>query len=172
MKKLRLLFTEKCNRNCEGCCNKDWNLEGLKKVKHFNYEEILITGGEPLLFSDKLIGLVAGIRVVSDAKIFVYTAMTVSQRTFKPIYDIINVVDGLTLTLHDQQDASNLKHVLYSIENDPITKKAFEGKSLRLNVFEGIDTFGMNLSDWNVKADIKWIKKCPLPDDEDFRKMV
>ena len=171
MKKLRLLFTETCNRKCPGCCNKDWELDKLEKVSHFDYDEILITGGEPLLFPKQLVGYVNAIRTVSKAKIYVYTALTVLNRTFKPLYDVIKSVDGITLTLHDQKDVDNLSHVLYSINNDKKTYEAFKGKSLRLNIFKGIDTGMMNLTGWEVKRDMVWIENCPLPKDEEFRRV-
>ena len=48
--KLRLLVTEECNRHCPGCCNNNWDLKSLSVCKSYrDYEQILITGGEPLL---------------------------------------------------------------------------------------------------------------------------
>ncbi len=52
MKKLRLIITEKCNRKCSGCCNNDWNIDKLPVITDFSkYNEIIITGGEPMLYS-------------------------------------------------------------------------------------------------------------------------
>lgn len=49
MKKLRLLLHEECNRNCKGCCNKDWDLNALEIEDDFtDYDEILITGGRAI----------------------------------------------------------------------------------------------------------------------------
>ena len=40
-KKLRLLVTENCNRNCEGCCNKDWDLSSLEVCTSYKgYDEV------------------------------------------------------------------------------------------------------------------------------------
>ena len=39
-------------------------------------------------------------------------------------------------------------------------------KSLRLKVFKGVDVSGIDLSLWDVKDNIEWIKDCPLPEDE------
>jgi organic radical activating enzyme len=169
--KLRLLFTKICNRNCPGCCNKDWDLDALKKVSLFDYDEILITGGEPLLFPEKLIGYVEAIRVVSKAKIYVYTAMTIHNNSFKSLYEVMKVVDGITLTLHEQQDVTNLAPVLYSIKHDSTVNKVFKDKSLRLNVFLGLDLKGLDLSDWKVKEGMVWVENCPLPTNEVFRKI-
>lgn len=175
MVKLRLLFTKECNRNCKGCCNKDWNLDGLPTVTNFSkYDEILITGGEPLLFYKELIGFIKALRIVSNAKIYVYTAMTVNKyRTFKPIYEIIKYVDGVTLTLHNQSDSDNFNHVLYSQKYDEETFRAFCGKSLRLNIFKNIiySKVAAEENGWIIKDNMVWIDNCPLPIDEEFMKL-
>lgn len=49
MDKLRLLVTTKCPNKCPMCCNNSWDFSKLPVVEHFNYKEIMITGGEPLL---------------------------------------------------------------------------------------------------------------------------
>lgn len=54
MEKLRLLVTTKCPNKCPMCCNNSWDFSKLPVVEHFNYKEIMITGGEPLLFPEKL----------------------------------------------------------------------------------------------------------------------
>lgn len=171
MKKLRLLFTPDCNRNCKKCCNKDWDLEKLPKVTSFyQYDEIIITGGEPLLYPERLIGFLQAVRLVSSAKIYLYTAITVRERTFKPIYDVIQHVDGVSITLHNQNDVNNLYHVVYSIKNDALTAKAFMNKSIRLNVFKGIDISIIDTFDWTIKY-IEWKDDCPLPANEEFKRL-
>lgn len=191
MKKLRLLFTEKCNRNCEECCNKGYDLEKLPKVTHFNYDEILITGGEPLLFLDELKGFIKAVRIISSAKIIIYTSLVNSWtapfsnsgyfwKTNDSIFKIIKFVDGITLTLHSQQDSKNFADLLYIIEissksnNKNDAYNIFKTKSLRLNVFKGIElpeNFPMALGLWKIKDNIEWVKNCPLPNDEEFLKI-
>lgn len=172
MKKLRLLFTPVCNRACPGCCNKDWELNKLPKVDHFDYDIIMITGGEPLLYVPELIGYIKAIRAVSKAKIYIYTAR-VPARANNALYEIIPYVDGVTLTLHNQNDAAQFTHVLDFMENDRQTQEDFKGKSLRLNVFEGIELSPdyNSLAQWVIKSDMVWIKNCPLPPDEEFKQI-
>ena len=64
MEKLRLLVTTKCPNKCPMCCNNSWDFSKLPVVEHFNYKEIMITGGEPLLFPEKLSNLAESIRTV------------------------------------------------------------------------------------------------------------
>ncbi|MBU1087771.1 MAG: hypothetical protein KKD05_09695, partial [Candidatus Omnitrophica bacterium] len=56
MKKLRLLLFTECNRNCNGCCNNDWDLKSLLNEHLFKeYSEILLTGGEPMLHPELIL---------------------------------------------------------------------------------------------------------------------
>ena len=81
MEKLRLLVTTKCPNKCPMCCNNSWDFSKLPVVEHFNYKEIKITGGEPLLFPEKLANLAESIKTVqklaygNKGKLFLYTAL-------------------------------------------------------------------------------------------------
>lgn len=48
-KKLRLLVTAKCHNKCPMCCNNQFSIEKIPVVDRLDYDEISITGGEPLL---------------------------------------------------------------------------------------------------------------------------
>jgi len=157
--KLRLLLFEKCNRNCPGCCNKDWNLKDLPIVESYKkYDEILLTGGEPLL-NPVLIGqTVQDIKNQNrNAKIFLYTAKV---DELNDITYVMRWVDGVTITLHDQSDVKPFKEFNNFIQ---LLKSYPDLFSLRLNIFKGIDVSDVDLSLWKVKKDKEWIKDCPLP---------
>ena len=163
MKELRLLLFKDCNRKCRGCCNKDWDLDNLPKCKSFkNYKTIMLTGGEPMLNPELVIKTIKKIRKQNKkAKIYMYTA----KINVWEIMELYYLLDGITLTLHNQAD---VKHFI--LFNRLIAFPDF--KSLRLNIFKGvklpknIDLFG-----WDIKKNIKWIKKCPLPKHEVFMKL-
>jgi hypothetical protein len=163
MKKLRLLVTEDCDRSCPGCCNKDWDLAGLPVLdltKPIAYDEVILTGGEPLLHPTYLVNLVEVLRTISppSCKVYVYTACP------SGIPLVLGAVDGVTLTLHEQSDIWDFGKLL-----DGLTPDQTEGKSLRLNVFRGVKLPDfVDLSAWKVKADVVWKKDCPLPADEEF----
>jgi hypothetical protein len=170
LKSLRLLLFSECNRNCDGCCNKDWDLDSLPVVNSFHgYDEIILTGGEPMLHPGFVIKTIEKIRKQSKAKIYVYTAKIDS------VLDIYNVVcwaDGITVTLHDTNDVKNfieLNNFLLKMWIDGFISK--HTQSFRLNVFEGVDISGEDLSLWIVKSNIKWIKNCPLPENEVFMRL-
>ena len=161
MKKLRLLLFEECDRACEGCCNKDWDLASLEVEKDFrDYDLIMLTGGEPMLNPQTILRAARRIRETTRAPIILYTAMVRKPET---LLIVVNQLDGMTLTLHGQEDVEDFKFL-----NGMILKggRLIGNKSLRLNVFKGVDLTGIDLSRWQVKPDIEWIKNCPLPGDE------
>ena len=151
--KLRLLLWDNCNRSCPGCCNKDWDLKALPVCEDFSpYKEILLTGGEPLLYPYLTRLIISDIRETSNSRIFVYTAKV---DNLKEALRTLNDLDGMTVTLHTQEDvkpflefARNINYIHYS---------------LRLNVFKGIVI--NRVPGWVIKKNITWIPNCPLPSD-------
>lgn len=162
-KTLRLIYTPICNRSCEGCCNKDFDLPNLPRPDHFNYDEIFITGGEPLLFVDEVLGFIKALRLITKAKIYIYTAY-LSGHGAGDFLRILKAVDGITLTLHEPRDWQ-LFQQLQSVIN--LRPEVTHDKSLRLNVFKGIETdIDLIPNYWRIKDNIEWIKNCPLPPNE------
>jgi len=160
---LRLIFTPKCNRSCPGCCNKDFDLPNLPRPDHFNYDEIFITGGEPLLFVDQVIGFIKAIRLVSKAKVYIYTAYQ-SAFSAHELLRAIKHSDGITLTLHEQRDWELFQQFESVTRNRP---ELFLDKSLRLNIFAEVKgEFDRISPHWKVKDNIVWIVNCPLPSNE------
>lgn len=156
--KLRLVLSSKCHRDCEGCCNKDWDLEALPTVATFKgYDLVMFTGGEPMLTPKKIINTAIRVREESDAPIYLYTAY-VNNPT--EALNVLQWLDGITLTLHEQEDVSSF--VTFNI----ILLQSNIRKSFRLNVFKGIDISEINTDLWKVKKDIEWIKNSPLPENE------
>ena len=168
--KIRLLVTKNCPKNCSGCCNKDWDLDGLPVYNiGQNADEILITGGEPLLYLDKLYKLIGEIHRYSlqPPKIYIYTA-TNSLRTLRKI---VPFVRGITLTLHEQVDADILFEdggkKLYDM-----LRWYRQCTSFRLNIFDGIKcNIKPEYNIWDIKQNIKWIENCPLPKNEIFMRL-
>lgn len=161
MKKLRLLLTAKCNRACPGCCNNDWDLDALPKCEDLTgYDQIMVTGGEPLLEPKRLLDLFEKIRKASPStKIYLYTAMP-----GRGLALFLPLLDGVTVTLHEKMDVKFFLKFL-EMRKGLLFKKHI---SQRLNVFEGIDLEGVDTTDWGVKEGIRWIEDCPLPQDEVF----
>ena len=174
--KLRLLVNTDCDRSCAGCCNKLWNLKTLPKVTHFDYDEIILTGGEPLLHPDELIGIIRVIRITANGKIFLYTATNDLMSFFR----VLPLIDGVVLTLHDNDDVNSAYHIARLVHE---RIQDYRHVSLRMNIFQEVnieetlsekyanDFNSFLKSDWIVKDNIVWIEDCPLPDGEEFKRL-
>ena len=175
-RKLRLLVTTDCPNHCPMCCNNQFNFDKLERVKHFDYDEVMITGGEPLLFPEKVAELAKAIKVTNEVlypdentpKVYIYTSVA----SYLPLKHILPIVDGIVLTPHSLEDVRkflNLNRLLglYFKVNKNVRP------SLRLNLFKNIKDMlpkDIDLSLWKVK-DMEWIKDCPVPKGEDFRRL-
>lgn len=180
-KKLRLLVTAKCHNKCPMCCNNQFDFEKIPVVDRLDYDEISITGGEPLLpdCNGKTMWLAHGIRNVFRTlgipapRLFLYTAW-VDYRTLRNrSYDF----DGICLTLHSKLDVVKfvemndvmLRHKKYRWNDNGFNPDC----SLRLNLFADMKALlpkDNDLSMWKVK-DMEWVKDCPVPEGEDFRRI-
>lgn len=171
-KKLRLLVTAECPNKCPICCNNRFDIGKIPVVDRFDYDEIMITGGEPLLFTEcrnLMITLKdAALYCGRSVKLYIYTAKfdIESFCTHAPI------ADGFVYTPHSQKDVEaflelNAFILLHQKSTD------INHLSLRLNVFPEIRKYipvNTDLALWKIK-EIQWIKDCPVPDGEDFRRI-
>lgn len=172
---LRLLLFPECDRSCEGCCNKGFDLESLEaETCYSQYDRIMLTGGEPMLRPDIVKQAIDDIREQDKTvPIILYTAK---------IDDIVAIgkvlfhrrefgegINGLTVTLHEPEDVESFKSLQNSIN---MTGKAvnWSQHSFRLNVFKGVDVSRVDTVGWIVKPNIEWIEDCPLPSHEVFKK--
>lgn len=160
-RKARLLFTENCMRNCKGCCMKNWKGEKpnliLQTELVSEFDEIYITGGEPMLYPDSLLALIMSIKKNSEAKVFLYTALPYPLDKFTKI---IEHVDGVTLTLHQVKDVELFKAL-------ELAKLNLKDKTMRLNSFV---KKSFSSGDWILRHKT-WIKDAPLPPGEEFVKL-
>jgi organic radical activating enzyme len=124
----RVLITKDCPRNCTYCCNKyplvKDSITTIKEIMLlYPYEQVIITGGEPLLYPVYVIGLIARLRELNPKQtIFLYTA-----QYSKYFEDICKLVDGLTFTIHDANpnNVEILRQVQYDIMRAATSKKSF-----------------------------------------------
>ena len=170
--KLRLLLWSDCGKSCLGCCNKDWNLNELPIATNLiPYSEIILTGGEPMLYPELLQRTIGEIQATTNSpKIYLYTANT---KNYNKLIDILAIIDGVTVTLHDDEDVDDFIKLIKEMKKiSEITPFWLDEKSLRLHVFEDVDASAIERIDfphvWDVKGHIKWIENCPLPNDEIF----
>lgn len=167
-KKLRVLVTTKCPNKYPMCCNNSWDSSSLPVVDRWNYEEIMITGEEPLIHTNKVAELIRSIRVISE--VYVYTSIAAWDR----VRTILAYADGIVLTPHSQSDIDKFVELNNMMQEVKETKSDFiKGKSLRLNLFADMKLLlpeHIDLSLWNVK-EMEWVKGCPVSQGEDFRRI-
>jgi MoaA/NifB/PqqE/SkfB family radical SAM enzyme len=168
-KNLRLLVTEICNRRCEGCCNQFWDLESLPvfSLDCLNsFDQLIITGGEPMLIPDICESLAVLSRSINpDICIYLYTAKT------KPIENLINILpmlDGICITIHDISDL-----IPFLDFNEWIVRNGiYTEKSLRLNIFsEEVKRLQINYPSMWIIKDKKWIPHQHLNEHEVFMRL-
>lgn len=174
-KKLRLLVTTECHNKCPMCCNSSWDFSSLPVVDRWNYEEIMITGGEPLLYPEQVTELCKSIRTISEAqgkdiKIYLYTAINKWSRIKK----ILPEIDGLVCTPHSKNDFTEFVYLNDTLNYlHKVNPELIDSKSFRLNLFEDLRYKFKSIPDlhlWKIK-DMEWIKDCPVPEGEDFRRL-
>jgi pyruvate formate-lyase activating enzyme-like uncharacterized protein len=176
MKKLRLLITEKCKRNCPKCQNLHWNLKELPHVnpdKLDKFDEIILTGGEPMLVADRLIGFASFVKVhFPKVKLYLYTADTTNV---KALLKIMNHLDGLTITIHGPGDLHNLLAFHSWLNNDKVILNKSKEMSLRIHTFNNypnLTRFNHQFENWLIKTDKTWKPDKHLPENEVFMRLT
>jgi len=164
MKIARVLLWLDCNRNCPGCCNKYTSV--MKDMKDITLEEledfdtICLTGGEPMLYPDRLISIIKRLRVINPkAKIYLYTALYKLE-----MRSIIWLVDGIQYSLHypmTTEDRLGFEYFQYDI--------LYMRGSYRAYIDRRIDHAIRIYPERWTRVEIKsWMKEgdCPLPKNE------
>ena len=190
-KRCRLLLTAKCPNNCPLCCNKQFSLErDVPVIDRLDYDEFILTGGEPLKFLTSVIETIHNISAVTDymginPKFYLYTSIC------NPIVwnEILPYLNGITYTTHTRYNAQELIRLIGVLKNlnagyDEVLPNLcnIQNKSVWLNLFpeakDLIDTeLAMTSYSWNdisryfrVKP-MEWLENCPVPEGEDFRRI-
>jgi hypothetical protein len=171
--KIRLILTETCNRSCERCCNKQFDIGSLPtyqgpEAKDVN--KLILTGGEPMLVPNKVREYTNWAKFVNpNILVYMYTAKVDDIRQS---IDVLEHLDGITVTLHEQSDVEPFMKFADEVSQQGL----FENRSLRLNVFNevNIDLFTFNLlsmaGQWIIQNNIEWIDDVPLPKGETLMK--
>lgn len=110
-KTARVIVTYNCPRHCENCCNE--HIGDVPEVKFedlLKYEELVITGGEPMLIASRVVEMIHRLRVAGfTGKIWLYTSsLKVGRWADKAV---LKEVDGITYTLHFKPSQIDLRDV-------------------------------------------------------------
>lgn len=168
------MVTAKCYNNCPLCCNKQFDMNAIPVVDRWDYDEIMITGGDPMLYPNRLEDLLESIRWITsemgrDTKLYLYTSRVAWDKLDRFIKH--KYIDGIVLAPHSTDDLKYFRKVNFELLQK--TKYGYDiDCSLILKVFpETKDALPENLKVWKVK-ETQWIENCPLPEGEDFRRVA
>lgn len=168
-KTARVIVTLNCNRKCPGCCN--INLPEHRKVSTdeelMGYQEIVITGGEPMMIPGKVLEFInrmweKGYR----GKMYLYTSFWNGKGISK---EILKELDGLTFTFHAEctdEDIIALKNLSNSgiLQNKDFSSRLIIDK----RVYERYDLSNINFSRWDVIRRLEWKEKCNPAENEEL----
>lgn len=176
-KTARVIVTYKCNRKCENCCNEHiGNVPEVQFEDLMKYEEIVITGGEPMLIAPRVVEMVHRLRTNGfTGRIWLYTAtFNVNHWAHKML---IKEVDGITYTVHSPTSRKDIscaaKLNLYIRDN---LDNQHNSRSDRLlydsRSWACMDEIMADTKDgnhWSKIKSLKWKEdECPIPENEEL----
>ena len=160
-----------CNRHCENCCNKEEVFEQHNVLNNIDdlltYDEILITGGEPMLIPMKVRNFIKLLREGKDykGKIYLYTALY-EKHLNKYYEEILDMINGLHFTVHNEATDKEIMQLKQLSES----YLPLDDKSCRLAIdsrlYDKYDFSNIDFSPWSVVRKLKWLVNCPLPEKE------
>lgn len=172
MKKARVKVTNICGRKCDGCCNNDpifrpTEITSLKQV--LDYDEILITGGDPALYPQKMYNMLERLIKLYNykGKVYLYTSSVMSN---SHLSDIIWLIDGFQHTVHyeandfDIMELSRLSNFLVEYNS----KRHSFRLAIDKRLYERYDFGNIDLSGWSIIRKLVWQEHCPLPKGEEL----
>jgi hypothetical protein len=167
-KKARVIWTRACQRNCDYCSNKyDHVIAQMQPLTDLrtlaDNDEIIITGGEPMLMPEKLWKFLKEVKFnCPNSKLYLYTALADGLPHLRFIVDL---VDGVHFTLHRGASYTDVEdfHFFQSIA------RSTNDKSFRLSVDPDIQyPLSIIPAVWKDIRIKTWFdpENCPVPVDE------
>lgn len=163
----RVVVTWRCKRECRYCVNHSEKIRALvrkvnvKAVNWRQYDQVLITGGEPLLVPDVVHGLIDRVRnQTSVPDIYMYTALWTEFS-----WDIVQKIDGTNYTVHRPVDKNSLRRAQIDLS------LLHERNSNRLMLDPDIvDDLKIRPTLWKEIRIKRWRPEdeCVLPDNEEL----
>jgi organic radical activating enzyme len=123
---------------------------------------IMLTGGEPMFYPAQTVELIKSLKVMfPQTMVTLYTAKV---DNVGDVRDVLKVADGMTLSLHSDKDVRAFQDFQHEFK--------YVNKSLFLNIFTDLrETLPLRPRLWKRVKIVEWVKNCPLPPQEDFRRL-
>lgn len=172
IRKVRLLVTLSCKRNCSYCVNKYEsimaNAKYIDSLKGFeNYEEVCISGGEPTLNIPKLTSIIKKIKNKNpNIKVYLYSAAYYTNWLRNK--DLVSNLDGIHFTLHsfEEENKEQFKSFQYDLMWHTNVAKRI---SVRLYISPAINGAVEIIPSLYSRVEVKpWMPEgeCPVPEDK------
>ena len=164
----RIIVTYKCNRNCPGCCNTHDN--SVRKIKDISellkYDEIVITGGEPMLIKKDVIRLLLLLRSRGFAgKIYMYTAFF-EDDTYSDI--LLDRLNGITFSIHAEATENDIV-VFKQLSNIIATKSHLNSRLFIDNrIWDKFEASQRRFSMWDEVRNLEWKDECKPAEHEEL----
>lgn len=132
----RLIATRKCHQQCSYCVNTQY--KNVYNINCFDelatFDEIVVTGGEPMLWPGRLARLLNCVEASNKlANLYIYASVWTTHTPYSDY--ILDSVDGVTFTLHDESGLLELSKLQRGIAR----REASNLGSHRLKI---LDSFG------------------------------
>lgn len=169
--KARVMVTTACNRHCENCCNEQDEFSQVEVLdciySLLKYDEVIITGGEPMLISSEVALFIHELRreLGYAGKIYIYTALY-NKGLFAEYRDLFKYINGLHYTIHHEATDQEVMELKLLSEMLPRKSDLSFRLSIDSRLFERYDFSNIDFSAWSVIRKMKWQANCKLPDNE------
>lgn len=168
-KTARVIVTFDCMRECPGCFV--LNLPKYKKVhtdeEFLGYQEIVITGGDPMLIPGKTLKFIDRMRDKGyRGKMYLHTSFWNNKGISK---EILKELDGFTFTLHAECSDTDIM-ALKNLSNSGILQNKDFSSRLVIDkrIYDRYDLSNINFSRWSVIRKLDWKEKCDPAANEDL----
>lgn len=169
--KARLIYTTKCNRACEGCCNESLDMSAQKKAFFIDdlahYDEIIITGGEPCLDVENLVRFARALRAQNNnVKLILQTAYWPKDRLAAE--SIIDVFHGVTYTLHANPTLDDIIRLKLLAKPMSHMYDCMIRVNIDVSVYNTHDLSNINMLSFAEVRKMRLKEDCPIPDGEEL----
>lgn len=167
---IHLFITDKCQRNCKYCCNKQYNIDTIDVITKEELQEaemVFLTGGEPFFMPDpdpcELAQQLKN-KYPNIKKVYAYTnAHELWIYLLPNLHRNLDGIDGLTISIKSPRDVLAFRALA---ANPDI--QALAG-NIRLYTFDGFDN--VECPNWVDKRHRDWQTDFVPADDSIFRRL-
>lgn len=164
----RLIVTYKCNRCCPGCCNGHDN--SVRKIAYakelLKYDEIVITGGEPMLIKKDVIRFLLLLRSRGfSGNIYMYTAFF-EDDTYSDI--LLERLDGITFTIHAEASEDDIE--AFKRLSDLVATKSHLNRRLFIDgrTWGKFEILQRKFPMWDEVRKLEWKDECQPAEHEEL----